>query len=197
MNADQVLSCAANKRFENTNCPYSVVASQTAENEEMQFILEIQLYHNHSGESLNSLSFEDIPGEISESITDMYRRGLLPGAAHRQFMLQLKSECCDAMEYHKRLSDRAQVSRRKDFNEIYTNLKNQLYGTSSLYAMFSVLETKINELKENEKECTIVYHKFDEELSHPTILVIITPLMKRVHQLVRNFNNYVFYFICE
>ena len=66
----------------------------------------------------------------------MFNSGLLPGAAYREFLRQLKSECKDDLEFHKRFSDRSQTPRRKDFNDIYTNFKKERFGTTSLSVMY-------------------------------------------------------------
>ena len=68
----------------------------------------------------------------------MFNSGLLPGAAYREFLRQLKSECKDDLEFHKRFSDWSQAPRRKDFNDIYTNFKKERFGTTSLSDMLCI-----------------------------------------------------------
>ena len=116
----------------------------------------------------------------------MFARGLLPGAAYREMMRQLRSECNDDLDYHRRLSDRSQAPRRKDFNNIYTEFKKERFGTGSLSEMFSTLKERVKSLKEKEKDqdYTIECQEFDESIDQLFILVIITPLMKRVHRMV-------------
>jgi hypothetical protein len=146
--------------------------------------IDVEWNHNHSVDSLHSLSFKDIPMNVTNTITQMYASGLLPGAAHREFSRQLRSECQDDLEYHKRLSDRSEAPRREDFNRIYSDFKEERFGTGSMSDMFSALEERIKDLKEKDAEYTIEYQKFDETINQPFIMVLITPLMKRVHKLV-------------
>ncbi|XP_028413943.1 uncharacterized protein LOC114536797 [Dendronephthya gigantea] len=114
----------------------------------------------------------------------MFASGLLPGAAHREFLRQLRSECQDDMEYHQRLADRSEAPRRKDFNDIYSKFKKERFGTGSMSDMFSALEKRIQCLQQKNLEYSLKYQKFDEEINQPFILAIVTPLMKRVHKLV-------------
>ena len=182
----QVLASDPNKRFKNTNCPYSMVVRIGKEDEAEDFCstVDIEWNHNHSTQSLHSLSFKDISPLVTNRINGMYARGLLPGAAYRELLRQLRSECKDDLEYHQRLSDRSEAPRRNDFNEIYAEFKKERFGTGSLVDMFSRLEERIKTLKEADEEYTIEYQPFEEKLDQPFILVVITPLMKRVHKLV-------------
>ena len=50
----------------------------------------------------------------------------------------------------------------------------------------------INLLKEESSDYTFKLLKFDLELCQPFILVVITPLMKRVHQMIPNAKDLVF-----
>jgi hypothetical protein len=180
----QILASQPRKRFKNTNCPFSLVVRLGKRvDEDYNASIDLDWNHNHSVDSLHSLSFKDIPTNVTNTITQMYASGLLPGAAHREFFRQLRSECQDELEYHKRLSDRSEAPRREDFNRIYSNIKEEGFGTGSMSDMFSALEEGIKDLKEKDAEYTIEYQKFDEIINHPFIMVVITPLMKRVHIL--------------
>lgn len=183
----QILSSKPSKRFKNTNCPFSLVVrlgKRVEVEEDYNSSIDVEWNHNHSVDSLHSLSFKDIPTSVTNTITQMYVSGLLPGAAHREFLRQLRSECKDDLEYHRRLSDRSEAPRREDFNRIYSDFKEERFGTGSISDMFSALEERIKDLKEKDAEYTIEYQKFDETINQPFIMVVITPLMKRVHKLV-------------
>ena len=181
----QILASQPSKRFKNTNCPFSLVVRLGKRvDEDYNSSIDVEWNHIHSVDSLHSLSFKDIPMNVTNTITQMYASGLLPGAAHREFLRQLRSECQDDLEYHKRLSDRSEAPRREDFNRIYSDFKEERFGTGSMSDMFSALEERIKDLKEKDAEYTIEYQKFDETINQPFIMVVITPLMKRVHKLV-------------
>ena len=121
---------------------------------------------------------------MRSTIIGMFASGLLPGAAHREFLQQLRSECKNDLEYHIRLSDRSEAPRREDFNRIYYDFTKERFGTGSITEMFIALKRRIKDLKEKDAEFTIEYQKFDEEINQPFIMVVITPLMKRFHNLV-------------
>ena len=58
--------------------------------------------------------------------------------------------------------------------------------------MFGELEEKIEELKETSIDYEFRMVKYNEEESQPFILIVVTPLMKRVHQMVPNAKDLVF-----
>ena len=180
-----ILGTKPNKRFKNTNCPFSLAVKigKNAQSAHFPSIIDIEWNHNHAVEALHSLSFKDIPTYVTDKILDMFDNGLLPGAAYQEFLRQLRSECNTDLDYHKRLSDRSQAPRRKDFNDIYINFKER-FGTASLTDMFCALEERIKCLQEKDDDYTIQFQTFDEEINQPFIMVVITPLMKRVHKLV-------------
>ena len=183
---DQVLASKPTKRFKNTNCPFSLIVRIGQNTEENDFCssIDIEWSHNHSVDSLHSLSFKDIPDSMIRQMKGIFARGLLPAAAYRELLRQLRSESKNDLEYHKRLSDRSQAPRRKDFNDIYTEFKKEQFGCGSLSTMFSALEERIKNLEEKDEDYVMTFQKFDEAINQPFILVIITPLMKRVHKLV-------------
>ena len=181
-----ILATKPNKRFKNTNCPFSLVVriGKNAQSADFYSTINIEWNHNHAVEALHSLTFKDIPTPVVDKILDMFDNGLLPAAAYQEFLRQLRSECGDDLEYHKRLSDRSQAPRRKDFNDIYTSFKKERFGAASLADMFCALEERVKSLQEKDDDYTVQFQKFDEEINQPFILVVITPLMKRVHKLV-------------
>ena len=183
---NQILASKPRKRFKNTNCPFSLVVRIGRNPDAADFCstIDMEWNHNHSVQLLHSLSFKDVPASVISRIKEMFAGGLLPGAAYRELLRQLRSECKDDLEYHRRLSDRSQAPRRKYFNDIYTDFKKERFGTGSMSEMFSTLEERIKCLKQKDEEYIIEFQKFDESIDQPFILVVITPLMKRVHKLV-------------
>ena len=67
-----------------------------------------------------------------------------------------------------------------------------MYGHSNVEIMYEKLEAKIHQLKEESEDYSFRLHKYDEKLSQPFILVVVSPLMKRVHQMVSNSKDLVF-----
>ena len=51
--------------------------------------------------------------------------------------------------------------------------------------MLTNLGEKVIELRYSEKDTRANVNLFDEEENEPLIVVVVTPLMKRVHEMVR------------
>ena len=115
---------------------------------------------------------------------NLFISGLLPSAAHKEFMRQLKSECSDDLEYHLKLADRSIFPRRMDFNIAYGKFTKSAYGTTNLKEMYKQLDSRIKALKEKDSDYTLACQEFEEENNQSFILVILTPLLKNVHKLV-------------
>ena len=189
MNPNDVLIAKPHKRFENTNCQFSLVVRLPRKETECGAELNIEWNHNHPTNSLHALSFKEIPDEVVNKINDMFSNGLLPGAAHKEFMRQLRCDCKDVIEYHLRLADQSKVPRRADFNYIYSSYNKKLYGTESLKSMYAKIKDRIAALKEKDENYSICLQEFDQMLDRPFILTIVTPMMKRIHKLVCIYNN--------
>ncbi len=184
MNPNEVLIAKPHKRFKNTNCQFSLVVRLPRKEGEYGAELDIEWNHNHPTNSLQALSFKEIPEDVINKINDMFSNGLLPGAAHKEFMGQLRCDCKDDIEYHLRLADRSKVPRRADFNDIYASYNKSLYGTENLKSMYGKINDRIATLKEKDDDYSMCLQEFDEMLNRPFILTIVTPLMKRIHKWV-------------
>ena len=130
--------------------------------------------------------------DVVHHIKDLFNSGLLPGAAHREFLKHVRSTCKDDIEYHLKLSDRSAVPRRNDFNNIYGEFNRKAYGTESLSAMFECLHQRVAALKHENQDYSLTVQEFDEKMNQPFILVIITPLMKRIHKMVTSVKKVTF-----
>ena len=71
---DQVLASKPTKRFKNINCPFSLIVrtGQNIEDEDFSSSIDIERSHNHSVDSLHSLSFTYIPELIVEKIKEFF-----------------------------------------------------------------------------------------------------------------------------
>ena len=56
--------------------------------------------------------------------------------------------------------------------------------------MFEVLANSIEKLKQEDDGYVIQFQPYNHNEGDPFILVIISPLMRRVHEMVRNFPIY-------
>ena len=77
-----------------------------------------------------------------------------------------------------------------DINRLYNKFTQDRFGTKKLQSMYNKLEEKIKTLKSDNKTYDFKLQKFDEECDTPFVLVIITPLMRRVHSMVSHFGLY-------
>ena len=64
----------------------------------------------------------------------------------------------------------------------------------NLQSMYTKLEEKIANLKADDKY-DFKLQKYNKECGFPSVLAIITPLMKRVHSMV-GLQSSILYFIC-
>ena len=112
MNPKDILCDKPQKRFKNTNCQFSLIVRLSKTEKEFGSVLDIEWNHNHPTNSLHALSFKDIPPAVIETIKDMFSTGLLSGAAHKEFMRELISQCKDDMEYHLKLAGPLKGSQR-------------------------------------------------------------------------------------
>ena len=193
MEIEQYVRAHPNKRVQNTNCPFSLsLKDQYTENADYNALLEIQWKHNHSTTSLHSLTFKDIGVETKAKIEKLFHAGLLPGAAHKDLIRQLRSECGSVLEFEERLADRSVIPRKPDMNRLYGLFTKEIFGNNSIENMFATLEARIDQLMESGIIYSSKLQKFDEKTSQPLILVVVTPLMKRVHEMVQNAKDLIF-----
>ena len=178
-------------RIQNTNCTFSLVIKGST-HVDFNKLVVLKWNHNHSTTSLHSLTFKDISAETKTKIRKFFDAGLLPGAAHKDLIRQLRSECNSDEDYEEKLADRSIIPRRPDMNRLYGLFTKDMFGSCDVESMFEMLETKLNLLKQESSDYTFKLLKFDEKLCQPFILVVITPLMKRVHQMIANAKDLVF-----
>ena len=184
MNPPKVLAETPCKRIKNTNCEFSLVINFLKYDPHYTALLTIEWNHNHSVISLQSLGYKDIPPKVLEQVMTLFENGLLPGAAHKELMRQVKSECENEEQYHIKVADRSQIPRRSDFNNIYRDFKRMKFGSNDISEMFATLAKRIEDLKEKCCEYILEFQEYIDEINQPFILVIVTPLMRRVHEKV-------------
>ena len=80
---------------------------------------------------------------------------------------------------------RSKVPRRRDFNNLYTYFKVLKYGSLNMDSMFKKMEENVKQLIAVEPEYAIKYNLFNAQENSPFILALVTPLMRRVHDMVR------------
>ena len=197
MNPKEVLRKKPSKRLKNTNCLFSMVFKLKRIPSDFPCLIDLEWNHNHSVQALQSLSFKDIPLDIRDRIKGMFENGYTPGLAYKEFFKGLKSRCSDEIELHQNMADRSKMPMRRDFNKFYTEFKSLKYGSKNLPTMFAKLKTKVDELKANNKDFSMQFCAFDEDENCPFILSLVTPLMRRVHEMVCTCSLYSIYIPIE
>ena len=143
-NPVETLKRNPSKRMKNTDCPFSLsfkILKIPANG--MSCNISLQWNHNHPVNSLQALSFKDIPAHIRDEITDMYHRQYTPGLAYREFVKNIMSRSKDDLEFHKFLADRSIAPRRRDFNKFYKDFKDERFGAKDLKSMLEKLGEKV------------------------------------------------------
>ena len=141
MNSKEKIKKKPSIRFKNTDCPFSIVLKfKRAETVPYNCVLELEWTHNHPVNSLQSLSFKDIPDHVKKQIFSYFEKGYTPGLAYREFLSKLRLECTGELELHKMMSDRSVFPRRTDYNALYTEYCKEKYGTRNTSTIFEKLK---------------------------------------------------------
>ena len=174
------------KRFKNTSCPFKMEIKKLKSNHDgFPFLVTLHWNHNHPVNSLQAWNFKDIPANIIEEVHCLYEKGLTPALAYREYMTNLKECCKDDLDFHHRKGDRSKCPRRGDFYNIYTEFCKSHFGAKNGEEMLAALDEKVEKLKEQYPEMQVQKQDYDEGNDSPFILAFVTPLMKRVHVMVR------------
>ena len=184
MNPVELLKEKPSKRIKNTNCPFSLILKLKKTEGPFPCVVELEWDHNHPILALQSLSFKDIPENVSAEINHMYENGYTPGLACKEFIKSVKKSCQNDLEFHLRLADRSAVPKRIDFNNLFTEFNRKRYGSTNFEEVFNCLEKRIKVLHDENKELTLKFQGYNQKENTPFVLVIISPLMKRVHEKV-------------
>ena len=186
MNAAEVLKYNPSKRLKNTDCRFSAVFKLKKDQlEEHTCLMTLEYNHNHSVTALQTLTFKDILSTTKHAIKQLFENGHTPRTAFKIMQEDVKKQTLNDLEAHKLSADRSILPLRRDFNSLYTEFKREKFGSKNLSSMFSVLGEKIKNLRELDNYL-VSFQPFNEEENDPLILVLISPLMQRVHSMVSN-----------
>ena len=189
-----ILTQKPNKRFKNTNCPFSmnIKLLSNSRNENYPCVVYIEHFHNHPIQALESFSFKAISQDVSEVVSQLFEKQMTPSMAYNEYLGQLRQSCIDELDFHCRKADRSICPRRRDFNVLYRKYCEKHFGGKNGENMFNEMENKIDEYKQNHSGSKINYQLYNENESDPLIITILTPLMRRVHQEVKLLITHVF-----
>ena len=110
-------------RVKNTNCPFQIVIKI---DQNGSCVIDIEVEHNHSLETLEATNFCDISSDCVDKIYKLYESGHTPSTARQQYVKEIREACTNDLEFHKKKADRSVVPRRRDFNYLYTQFGNEV-----------------------------------------------------------------------
>ena len=94
MNSKEIIKEKPFKRFKNKDCPFSMVLKfRRDKTSPFNCSLEMEWIHNHSINSLQSLSFKKINENVRQEILSYFDQGFTPGLAYREYW-RLTQETC-------------------------------------------------------------------------------------------------------
>ena len=153
--------------------------------------MELEYNHNHPVNALQTLTFKDISINTRDQIKTMYQNGFTPRLAFKEMYKEVTKQASDEIQVHLKIADRSIMPLRSDFNSLYTEFKREKFGTKDLQTMFSLLNEKVEKLRESDGY-RIKFQPFNEVENDPFILTIVSPLMLRVHEMVNNSGELIF-----
>ena len=75
---------------------------------------------NHPVNSLEALSLKMLSDdEVRKEINSLFSTGLTPSQAYNEFLMNMKKDCQDELDFHLQKTDRSKCPRRSDFNSLY------------------------------------------------------------------------------
>ena len=114
------------------------------------------------------------------------------GLAYKQFLSQLRSTSPSDDDYQIKKADRSLSPRRPDYNRLYTAYCKEKYGGKNGSEMFDALDEIIGNYVAEHQDSIVQFQRYEEKHKEneavsvqPFIVCILTPLMKRVHEMVR------------
>ena len=185
MNPLDVKRLKPSKRIKNTNCPFSMIIKLSKSINTIPSLVEIEMNHNHPTQALQVLTFRDIDKNVSDSIRTMFEMDYTPARAYKEFLKNVEKLRISDEDYQKVIADRSLVPRKKDFNNMFTEYKQEKFGSKDLSSMFQVLTSSTESLKEGNSNYRIKFQPYNQDERDPFILILISPLMTRVHEMVR------------
>ena len=177
------------RRNKNTYCPMTL--SVKIKKIATDYPCEIVIGHNHNHpiKNLEVLSYKPLSDSCIEEVNALFQSGCAPSAANREILQNLRKRSKNEAAFHIQKANRSVCPRRRDFNSLYTNYCRKHFGGKNGEATFSMKCAKIDEFKAAEPEVKVEYSVYNNEEESPLILAIVTPLMARVHQMVRTFRR--------
>ena len=74
--------------------------------------------HNHAINSLEAMSFKILSDEVRKEVNSLFLNNLTRSQANNEFLLNLKTDCKDDLNFHLPKAVRSKCPRRRDFNSL-------------------------------------------------------------------------------
>ena len=190
MNAAEKVRKRPSKRLKNTDCPFHMSVKERRLEGEYRFQLNISYDHNHPTKAFHALTFRDLSTDIVEKITNLFAQNHTPALAHRQMRKSLQQTYQEKQDFQVALADRSIMPSRRDFNNLFTEYKRKKFGSKDVPTMCAVLKEKMDEIISIDGNYSFHLNEFSEEENEPLILIIVSPVMKRVHEKVSVFMSH-------
>ena len=174
----------------NTECETKI--SYTYKNnvkvKDYKLSIELDYNHNHRVLTNTNFSFSSVSTETEKEILDMYSTGMVPSKAMRLFRLNLKNKLGEK-EYLKLAANRKINPDRNYFFNLYSQFCHKTLGTVNGPDATKKAYDMVKNYNEEagEKLATL---KFTEK--NEAVIVVLDPLTKRVHQLVKQSGDIVY-----
>ena len=113
-----------------------------------------------------------------------FQHGYTPSLAYKQLLKDLRCECENEDNIVLKRADRSVCPRRGDFNNMYTDYCKTKYGGKDGDAMFENMVGRLKKYVDANTSAEMTYQIYNRDDDVPLIVVIVTPLMARVHSQV-------------
>ena len=113
-----------------------------------------------------------------------FQHGYTPSLAYKQLLKDLRCECENEDNFVLKKADRSVCPRRGDFNNMYTDYCKTKYGGKNGDAMFENMVDRLKKYVDANTSAEMTYQIYNRDDDVPLIVVIVTPLMARVHSQV-------------
>ncbi|XP_072168858.1 uncharacterized protein [Diadema setosum] len=200
------LRCHHNTRYtstrgkvtKNTSCPASVFIvlkrfmkhsrSKDSHLEEgLLFIVTLNYAHNHPLSCADALRRNDVSEATEEKLRSLFEHGHTPRSALDLLKYDLQEEHGDNYIYAS--ADRSICPDVQFCYRLYAKIFRKRYGAASGDEMYVELERKVHEFNEEQGQLCA---KIEVTPESQTIVAICTPLMKRVHENIKNSGEMIF-----
>ena len=209
-------------RDKKTMCPSTLVAriyqpgsSQTSSHPKHPCLIDIHYNHNHPINSGHALSFRPVSDDVKQEYIHLFEAGHSSATARHEYTSQLQLKH-DTQSIEQVLADRAANPNCQDIQRLFREWRDKYIGPENGEVMFDQLSQEVRQYTEahageggrvflQKYETGLSSDTLDNQYSQPTkskmkkvtdnvpfILAIVTPLMARAHQMLRQSGELVY-----